>query len=153
MRNKSIEWKKGRGKLGIFQPILGTWKADTDSDMGKVTCLRTFTKVLDNKYVQLSAIWKYKSGTYEELAMYGVDLDKNLRFWSFTSDGKQSQGYLADVSDIHPQAFGFEANMPAGLGRMIFWPDEEEGFHWAVEAKTKKGWKRFTQHHYLPVIE
>ena len=25
---------------------------------------------------------------------------------------------------------------------------EQEGFHWAVEAKTKKGWRRFTEHHY-----
>lgn len=40
--------------------------------------------------------------------------------------------------------------MPAGRARMISWPDDERGFHWAVEAKTKKGWRRFTEHHYLP---
>jgi hypothetical protein len=38
--------------------------------------------------------------------------------------------------------------MPAGTARMIYWPDEESGFHWAVESKVKKGWNRFTQHHY-----
>ena len=39
--------------------------------------------------------------------------------------------------------------MPAGLARMIYWPDEAGGFYWAVEARNQKGWKRFTQHHYL----
>jgi hypothetical protein len=33
---------------------------------------------------------------------------------------------------------------------MVYWPDEGEGFHWVVESKTKKGWNRFTEHHYLP---
>ena len=31
---------------------------------------------------------------------------------------------------------------------MIYWPNPEGGFNWAVEAKTKKGWNRFTIHHY-----
>ena len=52
------------------------------------------------------------------------------------------------VPDVPPAGFGFGAQMPAGLARMIYWPDETEGFHWAVEAKTKKGWSRFTEHHY-----
>ncbi|MFA5806109.1 MAG: hypothetical protein WC879_15840 [Melioribacteraceae bacterium] len=38
--------------------------------------------------------------------------------------------------------------MPADQARMIYWTDEQEGFHWAVESKTKKGWNRFTEHHY-----
>jgi hypothetical protein len=33
-------------------------------------------------------------------------------------------GAFADVSDIHPEAIGFEAQMPAGLTRMAYWPDE-----------------------------
>ena len=41
--------------------------------------------------------------------------------------------------------------MPAGLARMTFWPDETEGYRWAVESKTKKGWNRFTAHHYRAV--
>ena len=75
----------------------------------------------------------------------------DIRFWSFTSDKKQSQGVLADVSDLHPQAIGFEAQMDAGLARMAYWPDEVEGFHWVVESKTKKGWNRLVEHHYLPM--
>ena len=38
--------------------------------------------------------------------------------------------------------------MAAGIARMADWPDEEDGFYWAVESRNKKGWKRFTQHHY-----
>ena len=28
------------------------------------------------------------------------------------------------------------------------WPAEGAGFHWAVEARAKQGWRRFTEHHY-----
>lgn len=38
--------------------------------------------------------------------------------------------------------------MPVGRARMIYWPDEQEGFHWAVELKNKKDWNRFTIYHY-----
>lgn len=145
-----MNWKRGRGKLGIFKPLLGAWRAEADSEMGPITCTRKFEKVLGGKYVQLSALWELPNGTYEELALIGVGPDKEIHFWSFTSDGKQSQGTLADVSDIHPSAIGFEAQMPAGLGRMAYWPDEGDGFHWVVEAMTKKGWNRFVTHHYLP---
>lgn len=146
-----MEWKKGRGKLGIFQPLIGIWLAQADSDLGKVTCWREFRRVLDGKYIQLTADWIYTNGSYQEIAMIGVNRDKEINFWSFTSDGKQSQGVLADVGDVHPQAVGFEAQMPAGLARNIYWPDEKSGFHWAVESHTQKGWNRFVQHHYLPV--
>lgn len=90
MGNSPIVWKKGRGKLGIFAPLLGRWRAEADSPMGRVVCTRTFSKVLDGAYIQLTA----------------------------------------------------------GLARMAYWPDEAEGFHWAVESQTKKGWRRFTEHHY-----
>ena len=93
--------------------------------------------------------WEFSDRSYDELAMIGINKEKEISFWSFTSDGKQSQGKLADVTDIHPNAIGFEAQMPAGLARMVYWPDEKEGFHWVVESKTKKGWSRFTEHHYL----
>ena len=93
--------------------------------------------------------WEFSDRSYDEFAMVGVNPEKEVSFWSFTSDGKQSQGKLADVTDVHPHAIGFEAQMPAGLARMVYWPDEEEGFHWVVESKTKKGWNRFTEHHYL----
>lgn len=146
-----IDWKKGRGKLGLFKPLIGQWRAEADSEMGPVACLRTFQTVLKDAYIQFTADWEFASDTYAEIAMIGVVPEGEIQFWSFTSDKKQSQGTLADVTDIHPQAIGFEAHMPAGLARQVFWPDEIAGFRWAVESKTKKGWNRFTEHHYLPI--
>jgi hypothetical protein len=116
--------------------------------MGPVNCTRTFTPILGDTRVQLTAVWEFNKGSYQELAIIGPDADGQIAFWSFTSDGKSSRGTIADVTDVHPEAIGFEAQMPAGLARMIYWPDEEDGFHWAVESKNKKGWKRFTEHHY-----
>jgi hypothetical protein len=146
----AIEWKKGRGRLGLFRPLMGQWRAQADSEMGEVVCQRSFTSVLDGAYIQLTADWKFASESYSEIALIGVNADKDIQFWSFTSDKKQSHGKLADVTDIHPQAIGFEAQMPAGLARQAYWPDEKVGVRWAVESKTKKGWNRFTEHHYLP---
>ena len=146
-----MKWKKGRGKLGIFEPLLGQWSAEADSDVGQVICSRTFARVLNGAYIQLTADWEYSSGTYKEIALIGAGPDGEIGFWSFTSDRKQSNGTLADVTDIHPQAIGFEAEMPAGLARMAYWPGDEEGFHWVVESKTKKGWNRFAEHHYRSV--
>ena len=45
-----MNWKKGRGKLGIFSPLLGSWQADADSEMGPVKCRRKFSKELSGKY-------------------------------------------------------------------------------------------------------
>ena len=147
MATKKSTWKKGRGKLGPLQPLLGSWEAETDSPMGKLKCTRNFKLILGDKYIKLYARWQFGKGAYEETAIYGVNDDK-LSFWPFTSDGKKSQGYLADGTDVHPDAICFEANMPAGLARMIYWPADDGGFHWAVESKVKKGWNRFTMHHY-----
>ena len=141
MARATSAWKKGRGRLGVLDPPIGTWKARTESPRGPV-------RVLGGAYVRLTAVWEYAKGGYEELALYGVSDDGKLAFWSFTSDGKHSVGVIADVNDIHPEAIGFEAQMPAGLARMAYWPDGAGGFHWVVEAQTKKGWKRFTEHHY-----
>ena len=148
-----MAWKKGRGKLGPLQPLLGSWKTEADSEMGPVVCQRTFSTVLDGAYMQLTADWEYSSGSYSEIALFGVGPEREVHFWSFTSDKKQSQGILADVSDLHPQAVGFEAHMDAGLARQAYWPDDEGGFRWVVESKTKKGWNRFVEHHYLPMDE
>lgn len=150
MAKKSLTWKKGRGKLGPLSPLIGDWKAQATTPLGAVQCLRTFTPILKGTYVQLTARWEFPQGNYEELAMFGVNSDGKLAFWSFTSDGKNSTGIAADVTDLHPAAIGFEAQMPAGLARMAYWPDEDDGYYWIVEAKTKKGWKRFTEHHYRP---
>jgi hypothetical protein len=147
MPSKNSSWKKGRGKLGPLQPLLGSWTAEADSPMGKLKCTRTFTSVLGGKYIELKAIWDFGKNQYIEHAIYGMK-DDTLSFWSFTSDGKRSEGYLSDGTDVHPDAICFEAQMPAGIARMVYWPDEKEGFHWAVESKNKKGWNRFTEHHY-----
>jgi hypothetical protein len=34
-------WKKGRGKLGFLQPLLGRWTAEAKSEMGPVRCTRS----------------------------------------------------------------------------------------------------------------
>ena len=143
-------WKKGRGKLSALSPLLGMWHAHADSPQGKVYCVRNFQKVLNGSYIELSAIWHMGEKIYEEKCFFGCDPTGKIRFWSFTSDGKQSQGELTDASDIHPEAIGFIAQMPAGIARQVYWPDEAQGFHWAVESQTKKGWNRFVDHHYLP---
>jgi hypothetical protein len=146
-----MTWKKGRGRLGGLDPLLGTWRAEADSPNGLVTCTRTFTRVLAGKYVELRAVWRFAASSYEEVCLMGVASDKTVRFWSFTSDGKNSTGVLADVAGLHPQAVGFEAQMDAGFARQAYWPDAEVGFHWVVESRTKKGWNRFVHHHYRPV--
>jgi hypothetical protein len=147
-----MKWTKGRGRLGIFSPLLGSWQAEAESDMGPVTCRREYKKVLDGKYIQLTTHWEYSEGSYDEIAMIGVNREKQVCFWSFTSDGKQSEGVLTKVTELHPQAIGFEAEMPAGLGRMAYWP-EEDGFRWVVEAHTKKGWRRIVDHYYRALEE
>jgi hypothetical protein len=144
---KSLKWKKGPGKLGVLAPLIGSWMAESDSPMGKVSCTREFSRVLHGKYIRLEASWKFSRGTYEETALYGVDGGKAV-FWSYTSDGKRSHGTIADGTDLHPEAICFEARMPAGLARMIYWPGEGGTMNWAVESKTKKGWRRFTIHEY-----
>ena len=142
-------WKKGRGKLGVLDPLLGTWVACADSPMGPIRCSRTFERVLGGNYVQLRAVWKMgEKGSYVEHALFGPGEDADLLFWSFTNDGKRSQGHLANVTDIHPEAVGFEAQMPAGLARQAYWPDGDGGVFWVVESKNKKGWHRFTEHRY-----
>lgn len=142
-----MTWKKGRGKLGPLAPLIGTWEATADSPMGKVKCTRAFKRVLGEKYIALECSWQFGKGAYEERAFFGVE-DGILTFWSFTSDGKRSTGVLTSAPDIHKDAICFEAEMPAGLARQLYWPHADGGFNWAVESKNKKGWKRFTLHHY-----
>lgn len=161
-------WKKGRGKLGLLDPLLGQWIASASTPMGPVHCTRSFETVLGGSYVQLDAKWEFARApgkeaeavgagggggyVYHELAIFGAGEAKgSLSFWSFTSDGKRSQGVLADGTDIHEEAIAFEAQMPAGLARMTYWPRAEGGFNWAVESKTKKGWRRFVEHTYGPL--
>jgi hypothetical protein len=151
-------WKKGRGKLGPLQPLVGAWEASAESPMGVVRCTRTVTPILNASYLQLVARWtfgtgagKYAGKAYEELAVIGADASGVVTFSSFTSDGKRSHGVLADVTDLHPEAIGFEADMPAGRARMAYWPEAGGGFCWVAEARTKKGWSRMAEHHYHAV--
>lgn len=145
-------WKKGRGRLGPFDPLVGTWIAQADSPRGPVRCTRRIEPVLGGHFLALDVTWEFgKAGAgrvYEEHAILGVGDDGHVHFWSFTSDGKRSRGTLADVTDLHPEAVGFEAQMPAGIARMAYWPDGEHGCTWVVESRTKQGWKRFVEHHY-----
>ncbi len=144
-------WKKGRGKLGAFAPLLGSWYAEADSPRGPIRCRRALASILGENAIRLDVRWEFGTGeaqrVYEELAIIGVGDDGAVGFWSFTSDGKRSQGRCADVTDLHAEAIGFEADMPAGRARMAYWPSEG-GFHWVVESKTKKGWSRFVEHVY-----
>lgn len=141
-------WKPGRGKLGPLDPLLGVWTASAQSPMGPVTCQRTFSRILNGAYVLLDVAWGIPGKQYLEHAVYGIGEAGLLSFWSFTSDGKRSVGNITDASDVHVSAVAFEAQMPAGLARMIYWPAEDGGLMWAVESRSKKGWSRFTEHHY-----
>lgn len=151
MPKETKRWKKGRGKLGVLAPLLGNWSAFAETPMGTAKCTRTYTPVLSSSYIELTATWEFGKGAYVEHAMIGVNREGVITFWSFTNDGKNSIGHLVEASDIHLEAIAFEAEMPAGLARMAYWPDEEHiGFYFVVESKNKKGWNRFLKHHYLP---
>lgn len=95
----------------------------------------------------MRAEWRTANKLYEETALFGPGADKRLKFWSFTSDGGHSVGELADAPDIDGPVLCFEADMPAGKARMLYWLDDSTGFWFAVEAKTKKGWSRFLEQH------
>ena len=144
-------WKSGRGLLGPLKPLLGCWKAEAAGPgaASVMQCTRSFEPVLGGAWIRLTARWQTgPDSAYEEIALFGRGEDGALAFFSFTSDGKRSHGRLADGSDVHPQAIAFEAQMPAGLARFLYWPAEEEGFYFAVESRTKAGWNRFMRHHY-----
>lgn len=144
-----MNWKKGRGKLGIFSPLIGEWVTNSESkNSEKPECHRSFQYALQNKFIKLDVTWHLKNKVYKDLTLIGINESKEICFWSFTSDGKNSTGKLADVSDIHAEAIGFEAEMAAGLARQAYWPSEEGGFYWVVESKTKKGWNRFVKQHF-----
>src|SRR3954452_23695306 len=70
-------WKKGRGKLGFLQPLLGRWTAESNSEMGPVRCARSFEPVLGGSYVELDARWEFGGGgkVYEEQALIGSGND------------------------------------------------------------------------------
>lgn len=145
-------WSKGRGMLGPLKPLIGDWATEAgegSGPAGNMRCTRSFRE-FGKGWIELDARWEMGArGTYREIALFGA-IDGALGVFSFTNDGKRSQGRLADGTDVHPQAVTFEAEMPAGLARMIYWP-ADDGFDFAVESKVKAGWNRFLRHHYRRV--
>lgn len=148
------EWKPGRGLLGPLKPLMGDWvslPAEQEAQM-PVRCTRSLRRFGDG-WIELDARWEMgPDRSYREIALFGAAADGTLGFFSFTNDGKRSEGRLSDGSDIHSNAISFEAQMPAGTARMIYWPldGEEPGFQFAVEARTKKGWNRFLRQTFRP---
>ena len=147
-------WGKGRGRLGPLKPLLGNWMAESPAGatgMDAVQCTRSFRE-FGSHWVELDARWNMGSrGTYREIALIGPGED-GLVFHSFTNDGKRSVGHQVDAADVHQQAFAFEAQMAAGTARMIYWPSGDgRGFNFAVESRTKAGWKRFLSQAYGPL--
>lgn len=120
-----MRWKKGRGLLGPLQPLLGDWrtaKAEGATPAAAMACSRSFA-LFGKGWVRLEACWEMgPDRTYRETAFFGPGEGGALAFFSFTNDGKRSAGRLADGSDVHPDAIAFEAEMPAGLARMLYWP-------------------------------
>ena len=149
-----MSWTKGRGVLGPLKPLLGEWvtaHSEGDTAAAAMRCTRSFFP-LGKGWVELAARWEIgPAKEYLERALFGANEDGSLACYSFTSDGKRSIGKLADGSDVHPSAVAFEAWMPAGLARMIYWPpmEDEPGFRFAVESRTKKGWKRFLEQRFV----
>ena len=149
-----MKWTKERGLLGPMKPLLGTWLSEpawqqTDRPM---RCTRTFTAFGDG-WIELAAHWDMGPGhDYRERAFFGARPDGSLGFYSFTNDANRSEGQLTDGSDVHPDAVTFEAQMQAGLARMIYWPlADEAGFNFAVDSRIQTGWNRFLRHTYRPV--
>ncbi len=115
-------WKPGRGLLGPLKPLRGAWRAEAGMPGHTVVCTRTF-EPFGKGWVRLEAVLHTgERGDYRETALFGAGDDGVLGFFSFTDDGKRSVGRLADGSDVDPRAVAFEAQMPAGLARMVYWP-------------------------------
>ena len=74
-------WLKGRGKLGLFDPLLGIWQAEAKSEMGSVKCTREFKKV----FSKISGLSEFNE-EYRKLqrnffsGTATVELDANGRF-------------------------------------------------------------------------
>ena len=136
-----------------LKPLLGTWLSLPEHQQSQMPArcnrvLHPFGKA----WIEMDARWDMaERGQYREIALFGAMADGTLGFYSFTSDGKRSEGRRSDGTDVHPLALAFEARMPAGLARMIYWPRETgTGFYFAVESRAATGWNRFLRQEYLP---
>ena len=141
-------WRKGAGALGPMAPLMGNWRTDPpppDANEASATpCTRTF-QPFGPDWVRLEAVWGEGEDAYREIALFGMDGQETLAFHSFTNDGQRSNANLSDGTDIHPEAVAFEAKMPNGAARVIYWPREDgaAGFRFGVEIKADGVWKRF----------
>src|SRR4051794_10040063 len=101
-------WKKGRGKLGFLQPLLGRWTAEANSEMGPVRCARSFEPVLGGSYVELDARLGFVEGgkVYEGEALISSRDDGKVPFWSFTPDRKGADGNAGQLAAPQPEAVG-----------------------------------------------
>jgi hypothetical protein len=145
-------FKFGRGLLGPMKPLIGHWVHTGEHNRQTVRVTRLY-EPWGKGWVRLTASWTLPDRDYVETAFYGATTEGPLGFWSFTNDGRCSQGMLADGSDVHAQAVAFVAKFPAGTGRMIAWPRDDglPGFEFAVESQTQKGWNRFLVQRFDPV--
>lgn len=105
--------------------------------MGIVKCFRIFAKIHGDKWIMLDADWDICGKHYKEHAAFGID-GSTLAFWSFTSDGKRSEGRVADGTDVHPKAVAFEAQMPAGIARRYIGPVNTERSIGPLNQKQKR---------------
>jgi hypothetical protein len=144
-------WQRGRGKLGVLAPLLGAWVAEGESEAGPYRCERRFARALHGSYVELRAEWRVPGGTYDEVALHGHDRDGELRFWSFTSDGRQSSGWRVDAEDLPHAGVAFAADLPAGRARFAYWREDGGPLVYVVESRTPRGWNRFVEHRYTPL--
>ena len=151
-----MAWTKGRGLLGPMKPLMGRWitaNASGSSAAAGMHCRRTFSP-FGKSWVELDARWQIgPDKEYRERAFFGAGEDGSLAFYSFTNDGKRSVGRLAEAADVPDRTIAFEAQMRAGLARMLYWPldDDRPGFWFAVESKTAKGWNRFLKQQFVPM--
>jgi len=43
-----MDWKKGRGALGLFKPLLGSWRAQAETGP---SCTRIFSELWRGNYI------------------------------------------------------------------------------------------------------
>ena len=144
-------WKKGRGKLGALDPLLGAWETRADSPQGPIRCVRTFSSILGGSYVRLAARWELPGSVYEEHSVYGAPAGAPLGFWSFTSDGQALRG---DGRGLHRSASrgGGLRGADAGGARapgLLARGGRRDRLRGRVAEP--KGWSRFVHHHYTPL--
>ena len=148
----SVTWRPGQGRLGRFDPLLGSWVAEGAGPAGLYHCERRFDRVLGGAYVQLVVTWAIEGGVSEELALFAPSAEGELTMWSFTSDGRQAQGRWVEPWDLPRPNLAFEADMPSGRARFAYWPDKPAGgVRYVVEARDGRTWRRLLEHVYTPL--